>query len=258
MFTLNNLLNYTIKLYNLANYLLCFFLLLLYFSLKTNRKKNVNLINYKKSKKCYICGNGPSLIDTDLTLLDGDSIVVNDFFRLKEKYITFVPTYYCVVDSLYAMKKFSDKRDMLMNAYPNTPLILSSKYMKLITKLQHKKNIFFICEWGNLFNRRKRIDFSKLLPAGHNVICFCIFLAIYLGYDEIFLLGCDYNLFATQQPTHCYKVDDGSRKKNLLDIMFRYCFVTYVHYELAEYAKLNNIIIKNLSKKSLLDAYNLI
>ena len=71
-------------------------------------KRNGVLPNSKNAeKKMYICALGPSLKDVDLELIDGDTIVVNRFFKMGEEYPNFAPTYYVIIDSNFASEELA-------------------------------------------------------------------------------------------------------------------------------------------------------
>jgi hypothetical protein len=141
-------------------------------------------------------------------------------------------------------------------SYPETAHILADAFYSVLrAKYGDQKNLFYTCPWGGLFNRKRKIDFTKVVCTCRNVVSFAIMLAIYLGYKEIVLVGCDYSLFATRVLEHCYDEKDGSEKVNLLDMLYRYSFATDIHYELAVYAKGRGVKIINATAASLLDAY---
>lgn len=90
-----------------------------------------------------------------------------------------------------------------------------------------------------------------------NVVSVCIASAIYMGFKEIYLLGCDYNAFCNFGRGHCY--DDEEELKgisyNLAFYLKYYHLTTEFHYLIAKFAKENDIRIINLTDVSLLDAY---
>lgn len=229
---------------------------------KWNRqaKRNTELVKYKTSDKCYICGNGPSLKKVNLDDLDGDTIVMNDHWRIADKFKT-TPTFYIVNDEAYGMDAFKERMAGVLNCFPKIPHLFASNIGKSIDKkyADNHTNIFYYNPIGRTFKHRYTIDFTKQTYNLWNVVTTAIELAIYLGYKEIYLIGCDYSLFATRYMTHAYDKDGAkvTRPVNLREMLYKYSFTTHIHYEMAQYAKEYGIRIINLTSESLLDAYDM-
>lgn len=225
-----------------------------YINKRKLRLNNKELKNKKKFDKCYIIGLGPSLKDINLNGLDGDSIVVNHFYKFG-KDIKFRPTYYLAVDNSFASSEHIDSIYEAIDLYKySTTFILSEKITKEIKNLDFS-GIYSVFGGGQLFNSNSKIDFTKRYPIGFNVLADAIMLAIYLGYKEIVLLGADFNSFASQKALHVYEEEDD-RKIELWKELFCYSIVAHVHKELNNYGKKNNITIINATKGSLIDSYD--
>lgn len=223
-------------------------------------KRNKTLVNYKNSDICYICGNGPSLKKVNLDNLEGDTIVVNDHWRLAHKFKT-KPTYYIVNDEAYGYDKLKDRMKGVLTCYPEIPHIFASNLGKAIDKNFGgiKTNIFYYNPIGRTFNHKYKIDFTKVTFYTWNVVTTAIQLAIYLGYKEIRLIGCDYSLFATRYLQHAYD-SEGNKTPcpyKLRDMLYKYTFTTHIHYEVAKYAVEHGVKITNMTTESLLDAYEM-
>lgn len=222
------------------------------------RKRNAALIKNKMSTKCYVCGLGPSLVNEDLSLIDGDLIVLNRYYIYANQFkVKKEPLFYCVTDSYFFEDPngFIELKKML-NYFPSTSFILNGRFRKKIEKEIGKlTNVYYIHMWGRNIKKNSVIDFTKTVPIGMNVVCTAITLAIYLKYDTINLLGCDFNSFAKVKSEHCYKKDDNQRQISLSMELFCYSFVADQHYSLDKCAKENGIKIYNKTKGSLIDAY---
>lgn len=224
-------------------------------------KRNVELKNYKSSDKVYVCGNGPSLKKVNFDELDGDTIVLNDFWRMAEKFKT-PPTYYIVNDEAYALDVFKERMLGVLNCCPTNPHVFAINMGPSIDKnySDYSTNIFYYNPIGRTFKSYYGIDFTKCTHYVWNVVSSAIQLAIYLGYKEIFLLGCDYSLFASHHLQHCYDKEGEKRSHistNMRDVLYKYSFTTHLHYQIAEYARIHGIKIINMTSASLLDAYEI-
>lgn len=225
----------------------------LYF--KKIMKKNKELTIYKKSDRCYICGLGPSLKNVDFDKIDGDSIVVNRFI-LFDKSLRFKPTYYALIDEGFLWPENSEILIDSINKYESIPFVLNSKYYKFLNKkFKRINNLYYVCFWKGIFNAKKKIDYEKLMSAMGDVVCFSISLAIYLGYKEIILLGCDFNSFALPKMMHCYEEIDDERQMSLALELLCHSIIANTHLELEKYAKKRGIRIINATPGSLIDAY---
>ena len=143
---------------------------------------------YSNRSRCFIIGNGPSLNQTDLSLLvDEPTFGVNGIF-LKFPETEFRPTFYVVDDHLVAEDWGNEINDMA------GPLKLFPIYLAYC--LHEGQNTIFI-------NHRPRpsyphgfdfsTDASKATYTGCTVTFTCMQLAFYFGFKEIYLIGVDHN-----------------------------------------------------------------
>jgi FkbM family methyltransferase len=141
---------------------------------------------YKNKERCFVIGNGPSLNQTDLSMLkDEITFAVNGFF-LKVPDLNWTPTFYVVEDHLVA-----EDRQVWINKFKG-PTKLFPVYLAYC--LDEGEDTIF-------FNHQPRIsyphgfDFStdaeKVTYTGCTVTNTCLQLASYLGFKEIYLIGVD-------------------------------------------------------------------
>ena len=223
-------------------------------------KRNVELRDYKHSDVCYVCGNGPSLKKVNLDELDGDTIVMNDHWRIAKNFKT-KPTYYLINDNAYGLPSFRERAEGMLNCFPEIPHVLSTYMGPAIDSMyaSFNTNIYYYNNIGRTYKSTYPIDFTKCTYYTWNVVSAAIQLAIYLGYKEVRLLGCDYSLFASRYLTHVYD-KEGVKVKNsflLRDMLYKYSFTTHIHYEIAKYAEEHGVKVVNMTTESLLDAYEI-
>lgn len=219
-------------------------------------KKNKELKKIKKSKHCFIIGLGPSLKNVDFKKLDGDIIVTNRFFKVEgTEHIN--PILYVFSDNDFFNGKCDNDLNLAIKKYPNTQFILNGQYSDSIRKRFPKNdNFFYFYSWnGFLKGKKDKIDCCKVLPMSNNVVCTAIYAALYMQYDEIVLLGCDFNSFASTKAVHAYKENDDKRLWTMSSELFQYSFAADLHTQLNIYANLNNQKIINATNGSLIDAY---
>jgi len=145
--------------------------------------------NYGKGKRCFIIGNGPSLNGIDITLLkDEVTFGVNAIFLLYDA-MGFEPTFYLVEDSLVMEDRCGDI---------DTRVISSTKIFPTAYKkyLQNHENTYFV-EFFNIFDYKDFPHFSKHPTKycwnGGTVSYFCMQMAYYFGFSEVYLVGFDHS-----------------------------------------------------------------
>ena len=230
------------------------------FNLKTSLKTNQRFENIHSGEKCFILGTGPSLSKLTENQIDNlkNQVIfgVNSFYK-AEIANHLQPTYYALFDNLYWEDEKHFFEDILAKFKLKKPIFLTDYRAKsIVENLGVESDIMF------LYNKKfpiNKID-SKLtgnMYIGQNVISTAILIAINMGFKEIYLLGCDYNSFATTNAEHCYN-DDDEKKYNTENLAFYlkfYALTTRIHYLIAKHAINKGVKIVNITSGSLLDAY---
>lgn len=136
-------------------------------------------------KKAVIVCNGPSLLKTDLSLLEGIfTFGLNKINLLFDK-SNFRPS--CIV----AVNPFVIEQNADFYNQTDIPLYLSSWGVKLIKKCD---NVTFL--HGSTQSKFAQ-DCSISIYYGHTVTFVAMQLAFHMGFKDVALIGCDHN-FATK------------------------------------------------------------
>lgn len=179
--------------------------ILTYRKVKEILAKNEELKNIGRGKTCFIIGNGPSINGQDLTkLADKDTFIMNNFWR-HPQYNFIRPKYYVAItvpsflDPLKPKQAHDDDlfgADPVIAQTPETKLFFSV----LIKEKVEKANIFktnpkyYILQEGFLNEQlRFNLDITKPVPFSKNTTLMAMMLAVYMGYETIYLLGCEHN-----------------------------------------------------------------
>lgn len=158
--------------------------------------------NRHKGERCFILGNGPSLKSDNLRLLQGENVfTVNqayrnpDFLFIAPKYHFWVDQNFFEIDKgrpedlelLECMKKCATSSNSIACFYP----IEQYGFVKENGLLIDKRTFFIkpILHMGDVKNFTS--DISKLTYSFGTVVQNVIVSAIYMGFSEIILLGCD-------------------------------------------------------------------
>jgi hypothetical protein len=219
-------------------------------------KKNTALKNMYQGQRCFILGTGPSLKTTDFDLLKNELVFGVNFYYKSDLVNTVKPQFYCLYDDIFHTTHQQSTLDLL-HKLPDTIFFLRTRAVDFIRKNNiDMKNIYFQhCnqyQYGDLV----RLDMTKGMTAPFNVVLGCLQSAIYMGFKKIYLLGCDFNSFASLKVEHFY--DRGPAPDRTMPLGFElkyYSLVSYHHYAIEKYARKNGIQIVNLTPNSLLDAY---
>lgn len=152
--------------------------------------------NSAKGKRCFILGNGPSLMKCQLSnLKDEITIASNGIFLIFDK-MGFKPTFLTVEDGLVA----EDRADELNHITGITKI-----YPYDLAKWLKQDNDSIYCNFFRGFKDMPRFskNFAKKVFWGGTVSYLNLQLAYYLGCNEIYLIGFDHN----------YKVKDPIDKE---------------------------------------------
>lgn len=214
---------------------------------------NAALKGTVKGGVLYICGNGPSLNKVDIKDIHDDYLVLNDFYRFTKKDPAHPPKYYMILDEAFLLPSFNERFNGIFDPGFETTYVLNGMLKKRVDAEYPHLNPIYFCPWGKLYSSKREFRFDKVHGRPWNVVGEAILFGIYLGYDEIRLLGCDYSVFATN--AHFYAQQQSHPK--LQEMLYKYCYTTEVHYEIAKLAKAKNVKIINMTKETLLDAYTI-
>ena len=153
------------------------------------------LHNRYSGERCFILGNGPSLSEVPLELLQTEYTFASNFIYKKTLKRDFRPTFYMAEDRFVFKTKGFYKN---IANYRCEYLFFPSLYKRELNNVNN--NVFFKLDSGlyntqeNLFKDIKfSIDFSKRAYSYFSVIYLQLQLAYYLGFKDIYLLGVDFN-----------------------------------------------------------------
>lgn len=164
-------------------------------------KENEKFKNKHAGKRCFILGNGPSLNAVDFKLLENEYVfTVNELMRHKE-YSVLKSNYHLIMDPYYFKEAndeyYREKMTILKKIKDshNSPILfvpIEARNNIKNAEWAEMLEVHYIC--GNLYfckNFDSKIHFERFVPRFQVVIQWAIGLAVYMGFEEIYLLGCD-------------------------------------------------------------------
>lgn len=197
--------------------------------LKQRLADNSKYKNIHEGKRCFIVGNGPSVKNLNLSLLrDEFTFTVNQMAR-NPQFHDIHTNYHLWADSgffntnlvnegdyklLEIMKSLSEDVDCFF------PYEVAHEYVEKFELEKYIHVNYF--SFNACVNGDEPIDFTGYIRGGYTVVQYAIRLAIYMGFKEIYILGCecttilnvinsrlaDYSL-----ETHCYDIDEKEKER---------------------------------------------
>ncbi|WP_156476407.1 hypothetical protein [Aeromonas enteropelogenes] len=164
--------------------------------------KNKQLKDKRKTDRCFIIGNGPSLKSINLSkLAQFDCIAVNHAYKSHE-IVKLSPQFWILADPLFWLKSdllLEPIINVLSTQLPDTRLLVNAEALHYFDrqKAEMENLYFYDMSSGLATDEIISCDFSvKMQHCAQNVLCPAILLALYIGYEEICLVGFDHTWWA--------------------------------------------------------------
>ena len=161
--------------------------------------------NIHKGERCFIVATGPSINKTNLKLIKNEvTFGVNSLYSILDKF-DLKTNYYAVSDGK-VWERYSKPVSKL-----DTTLFISSDTGRMYLRQNTSGNAIILQTKGYMsVTGDFSTDISKYVVGGHTVVIdICLQVAYYMGFKEVYLLGCDCDYSGTK--THF----DGSTPSNL-------------------------------------------
>jgi hypothetical protein len=162
-------------------------------------KRNAALSGRHAGGRCFVIGNGPSLKRTDLSPLAGEwTIGANSFYKHPQAAQVGLK-YLCIGDPHFMADTAANVtwHQTLAEKMPGTVFLLHDDAVGLIERnhLYPGREVYFVRTGLTTHTTTfARIDFTRSLNVGMTTgTLVAIPLAMYLGFDEIYLVGFDAN-----------------------------------------------------------------
>lgn len=234
--------------------------------------KNIELKDIHKGKRCFLLGSGPSIKKEDLKPLKNEIVFALNNFYVHENFSEImsgnVPKYYMTAPIhspqteaewkvwFEDMEKYvPENANMLLglNAYDGNIKYIFDKYA--IFK-KHKINWYFAGKnyEDNYFDKHA-MDITKSIYLGEAVSIYALILAIYMGFDEIYLLGMDHDYFLYDDESQMRMYDSAKHQNNEFERSFGDTF--YIKEFLRQYNIFSKYkAFKDNSKSKIYNASN--
>ncbi len=173
----------------------CAWLKFLMYEKKWILDKNAVFENTGRGKRAFLIATGPSLKMDDLSVLSGeDCFGISNFFlhkhiqNIKPKFHFFVPYHEPI--NLESYIEWLEKADKILP--PETNIMMGHATCDLVGKyrLFQKRKVFYLYLSG--FPAPRKVDITKPVLAPQTGPLMALPVLLYMGYSEIYLLGCDH------------------------------------------------------------------
>lgn len=159
--------------------------------------KNKVFKDIHKGERCFILGSGHSIKTQDLKLLKGEIVMTQNHFHAHEDIAIINPTYHVVVPKFHPKAFDQDWIDWLQSMEEKLPQKTKFFFGKNTKEMveQHTglgQRSFYLEDGFHAVTAKKaRVDLTKRIMNVPTVITECIAIALYMGFDEIYLMGFD-------------------------------------------------------------------
>lgn len=142
-----------------------------------------------KGKRCFLIANGPSLNMTPLFLLKDEYTIMFNRAGLMIERLNFFPSFYMISDGLVGRNIKDEISKYIKNCEGVfVPDINKGELVKFTEFVPFKKNVLYMYEEPKKFSRT-----LPFMNVGGTVIYAAFQVLMYLGFDEVIVVGNDMN-----------------------------------------------------------------
>lgn len=242
-------------------------------------EKNSQFKGKFKGRRCFVIGNGPSVNQLDFNMMQDEITITvnemfrhNDFLKLKSNFHFMADPFYFKLNRLNgADREILEKIYLLRES--GTTLFVPMESAECVKRYGWKNKLDINYFSSQLFfydNYKEDIDFTKYIPAFQAVVQWGIAFAIYLGCNEVYLLGCDATNIATDlslfvrkdcELSYAYKLTEDVAENvkrqhlglGLERLLNGYGRIVHLFGELNKYCKQKGVKLYNCSEESILE-----
>jgi len=230
--------------------------------------QNIKLKDIHHNERCFILATGPSIKNQDLKLLNGENCIAVSNFFVHPDYSIIKPKYYCVAPFHAPITEEAWQKWMsgLENGTGNSMMFFSLSDQVRNQKYFVNREVNFLNFGGSMDSIIHRgIDISRKIPGPQSVTIMALYVALYMGFKEIYLLGCDHDwILHLNQSSHFYSEGNHILNKSGynewfvsdVDEYFRDYLELWRQYKIINHiAKKESIAIYNATNGGLLDVF---
>lgn len=222
--------------------------------IKSKYDKLMDLKDKWNGERCFIVATGPSLTENDLKKIKNEYTFAMNALSMKFDEMNWYPTFYGIQDE----KVFHKLKETILKQRAHIKYtFLCGSYSR---EIEDDKGIYFFPRnsyynaTDAYFKKKYHAKFSEdahaVIYEGFTITYSLIQLAVYLGFKEIYLLGCD----CSYEPKdgQIYFVDHGIRPKSYSESGNK---MTAAYYVAKEYSEKSDFKIYNATRGGKLEVF---
>ncbi|MES2780543.1 MAG: hypothetical protein V4651_11655 [Bacteroidota bacterium] len=161
------------------------------------KSRNIIFKNKHKGQRCFILGSGHSILTQDLTKLNGEIVFTQNHFHAHKDIAIIRPTYHVVVPMFQPPEYDKDWVKWLEGMEEKLPddtiFFMGANTKKIVDEHSHIADRTYYMDHGldPVLMNKAVIDITQRIMNVQTVITQCITIALYMGFDKIYLLGFD-------------------------------------------------------------------
>lgn len=205
-----------------------------------------------EGERCFIVATGPSLTFDDLDLIkDETSFSMNSIIKILDK-TKWRPKYYGIQDPFV----YEKLKDLILKEKRIPNMFIADSIAKKFDvpprcelMPMHYLKQRYVYE-GQKYITKFSSDASLCVYSGYTITYSMIQLAVYMGFKEIYLLGCDSNY--CKDPKKQHFVESGFVDPNFSTAAYKMMFA---YVEAKKYADAHNVKIYNATRGGMLEVF---
>jgi hypothetical protein len=163
--------------------------------------RNRELQTKHRGERCFVLATGPSIREQDLRPLQNEwCIAVSEFYKhqhyqlIKPEYYAFAPTTVPLTEQLVAkrLQRLQDVKRVSRDEIFFFALHDKS-WAETSNLVEDRNRIYYLRFSHHVGDPPARIELASSLPFPFGASVLGIWVAIYLGFSEIYLVGCDHD-----------------------------------------------------------------
>lgn len=167
-------------------------------------RKNLEIRNIHQNKRCFIIGGGPSVANIDLGILTDEYTFVLNEFDKNTQYNKLKPNFHIISDTAFytegETEYFPERFRAKDKSVPKeTIMCLNLRAKNFVEKYGLFKNhkVYYFGTQGIFTdNLPFNIEVDKYIPQPKNSVLMCLMIASWMGFKEIYLMGCEHNFLS--------------------------------------------------------------
>ena len=156
-------------------------------------RANKRLRGVHRGERCFVLGNGPSLRDQDLSRLAGEQVFTVNSFVHHAKELDVHPSCHTLMDPFFFDENGSgiDTLRACAELPAGTQVVVPLHYKPIVDR--YLRDPIYVLFAGD-FAGNRNADLAGPLPSLYSVTNLALLVALYMGFDRIYLLGCEMDL----------------------------------------------------------------